>query len=70
MSETATTGTDAPDATTAAYSEREQAIVAAVTRLRPQGPDAASTARAKDRLMLLLTAEPAAGPTPSSAIAS
>ena len=66
------TGIDPQDATTTAYTDHERAIVTALSRLRPQGPDADSAARVKDRLMLLLTAESAASgaPAPSAAIAS
>jgi hypothetical protein len=66
------TGTDPPESTTAAYTDRERAIVAALSRLRPAGPDADSAARVKDRLMLQLTAEAAAAPPPraGAAIAS
>ncbi|MGI5130398.1 hypothetical protein ACQEVB_26590 [Pseudonocardia sp. CA-107938] len=66
------TGTDPPDSSTAAYTDRERAIVTALTRLRPAGLDADSAARAKDRLMLRLIAEPvdAPAPTTGSAIAS
>lgn len=43
------------------YTPRERSVVATLSRLRP-GPalDADTKARAKDRLMLLLTAEHAA----------
>jgi hypothetical protein len=66
------TGTDPPDSTTAAYTDRERAIVTALTRLRPAGIDPESAARAKDRLMLQLTAEATEAPAPGagSAIAS
>jgi hypothetical protein len=66
------TGTAPPESTTAAYTERERAIVTALTRLRPAGPDHESTARVRDRLMLQLTAEIAEAPAAGagSAIAS
>ena len=63
------TGTDPPESTTADYTDRERAIVTALTRLRPAGPDADSAARVKDRLMLQLTAEPAAAPPPGAGAA-
>ncbi|SHJ94623.1 hypothetical protein SAMN05443637_101233 [Pseudonocardia thermophila] len=65
------TGTDRPDdATTAAYTDRERAIVAALTRLSVRGPDPDERARAKDRLMLRLAAEfPATTAAPSSGAA-
>lgn len=70
------TGIDPPDPTTTAYTDHERAIVGALSSMRPQGPDAESAARVKDRLMLLLTAEHANAehvgdsPAPSAAIAS
>jgi len=64
------TGTDAPDSTTAAYTDHERAIVTALRRLRPAGPDAESAARTKDRLMLQLTAAATEAPAPGAAIAS
>ncbi|MDN5860798.1 MAG: hypothetical protein L0H84_19515 [Pseudonocardia sp.] len=59
------------DDTTSAYTEHERAIVAALARLRPHGPDADSAGRVKDRLMALLTAEHATGaPALNAAMAS